>query len=180
MNRSDKADVAPAECCMCGDSGIPDELHRCKVCLSRYQHRYCSNQYPRDWSYQVCNWCLASRMEDPGDSTQKAVAAVQKNPLDPNSSRSKAAESDRDDGHTKKLRKSLSWKPDGLEIFGKGNGKVKKTGAESLEVSPTTTTLRKRIITRGQSEEMADRGGGPRLVSRSKVPRYKLLDEVSS
>ncbi|GAY41523.1 hypothetical protein CUMW_060130, partial [Citrus unshiu] len=42
----------PAECCMCGDYGVSNELFRCKVCQFRSQHRYCSNLYPKAESYQ--------------------------------------------------------------------------------------------------------------------------------
>ncbi|KAG0469672.1 hypothetical protein HPP92_016372 [Vanilla planifolia] len=45
-------------CCMCGDLGIPEELFRCKACLFRSQHKYCSDLYPRAAAYAACNWCL--------------------------------------------------------------------------------------------------------------------------
>lgn len=31
--------ICPAECCMCGDYGVSNELFRCKVCQFRSQHR---------------------------------------------------------------------------------------------------------------------------------------------
>nr|CAD1826288.1 unnamed protein product [Ananas comosus var. bracteatus] len=39
--------AAAAICCMCGDHGLPRELFKCKICLVRSQHKYCSNLYPR-------------------------------------------------------------------------------------------------------------------------------------
>ncbi|KAJ0981329.1 hypothetical protein J5N97_009584 [Dioscorea zingiberensis] len=48
----------PPECCMCGDYGLPTELFQCKVCLSRSQHKYCSDLYLKAESYDACNWCL--------------------------------------------------------------------------------------------------------------------------
>nr|CAD1826283.1 unnamed protein product [Ananas comosus var. bracteatus] len=52
------AAAAAAICCMCGDHGLPRELFKCKICLVRSQHKYCSNLYPRATTYRACNWCL--------------------------------------------------------------------------------------------------------------------------
>ncbi|WOL00449.1 hypothetical protein Cni_G09162 [Canna indica] len=46
-------------CCMCGDQGLSEELFRCKACLVRFQHKYCSNLFPRAETYRACNWCLS-------------------------------------------------------------------------------------------------------------------------
>ncbi|XP_020578899.1 uncharacterized protein LOC110023703 isoform X2 [Phalaenopsis equestris] len=64
---------APAVCCMCGDQGLCSELFRCRVCLFRSQHRYCSNLYPKAHSYQACNWCLREEMR----SNKLSLAAEQ-------------------------------------------------------------------------------------------------------
>ncbi|XP_064986984.1 uncharacterized protein LOC135581240 [Musa acuminata AAA Group] len=45
-------------CSMCGDRGLPEELFRCKTCHVRFQHKYCSNLYPKAEAYRACNWCL--------------------------------------------------------------------------------------------------------------------------
>ncbi|RWW25625.1 hypothetical protein BHE74_00053420 [Ensete ventricosum] len=45
-------------CSMCGDRGLPEELYRCKTCHVRFQHKYCSNLYPKAEAYRACNWCL--------------------------------------------------------------------------------------------------------------------------
>ncbi|KAI4366550.1 hypothetical protein MLD38_022413 [Melastoma candidum] len=47
-------------CCMCGDPGLSHELVPCGSCHTRFQHRYCSNQYPDASSYETCNWCLSN------------------------------------------------------------------------------------------------------------------------
>ncbi|KAJ7219823.1 hypothetical protein O6H91_17G056200 [Diphasiastrum complanatum] len=50
------------ECSMCGDVGFIKELLRCKKCLHRLQHRYCSRGYPdiRLDEY-ICDWCYGSK-----------------------------------------------------------------------------------------------------------------------
>ncbi|KMZ71474.1 hypothetical protein ZOSMA_17G00290 [Zostera marina] len=60
------------ECCMCGDLGVIKELFRCRSCHSRYQHKYCSNLYPKVESYRSCNWCLT----DEDAKKTKKIAAI--------------------------------------------------------------------------------------------------------
>ncbi|KAI4389464.1 hypothetical protein MLD38_001689 [Melastoma candidum] len=173
-------------CCMCGDSGLPDELYSCRLCLFRSQHRYCSNQYPiADGAYEVCNWCLIPAKEGSSDSTKKAAG---NNSLDSNPSHYKTPESGQDDdGRSKRLRKSTVLGLDlrnGADRNGNGKGRVKKAD------EARRTNTRKRIITRGALEEKlrmmkSDKAANRRdiivrrPVFRNKVRRYKLLHEVS-
>ncbi|KAM0949047.1 putative Zinc finger, FYVE/PHD-type [Dioscorea sansibarensis] len=60
-----------AECCMCGDYGLPTELFHCKVCLSRYQHKYCSDLYLKSEVYHTCNWCLREASSSSSSSSSK-------------------------------------------------------------------------------------------------------------
>ncbi|KAI4321113.1 hypothetical protein MLD38_034533 [Melastoma candidum] len=181
MVQSGDIDTRP-ECCMCGDSGLPHELYRCRVCLFRSQHRYCSNQYPRadDGTYQVCNWCLIPAREGSSDPMKKAAGNNSSNSI---SSRYKTPKSIQDDdGHNKRLRKGTISGLDsrnGPDCHSNGNGRVKKA------CKAQATTPRKQIITRGTMEEKL-RGMKPetenrrgRPVFRNKVRRYKLLHEVS-
>ncbi|PIA56278.1 hypothetical protein AQUCO_00700546v1 [Aquilegia coerulea] len=63
------------ECCMCGDYGLLNQLFQCKVCLSRSQHRYCSNLYPRNESFRVCNWCLKKEKENTEGTNTSTVSS---------------------------------------------------------------------------------------------------------
>ncbi|KAK1326459.1 hypothetical protein QJS10_CPA01g02775 [Acorus calamus] len=50
---------------MCGDVGFPDKLFRCRRCLFRVQHSYCSN-YNESLSSEmdggVCDWCRSEKL----------------------------------------------------------------------------------------------------------------------
>ncbi|KAM7514517.1 hypothetical protein LguiA_004100 [Lonicera macranthoides] len=170
--------AASTECCMCGDYGLSLELFRCKLCRFRSQHRYCSNQYPKAESYRVCNWCLSQLV----DSGKKAHQSS------PNSSSSSKNSSDQDE--TKKNKKSniinddagLKGKRGNLQLQ-INNRPIKKQ--RSPEHSPPASAGRKRITTIGVMEEREKLRRSKSMdlskhVFRSKVRRYKLLDEVSS
>nr|GEV40341.1 hypothetical protein [Tanacetum cinerariifolium] len=59
-------------CCMCGDTGITEEIFRCTICKFRSQHKYCSNQYPTVISYEACNWCLHTAKPISGNSSNSS------------------------------------------------------------------------------------------------------------
>ncbi|XWS25348.1 hypothetical protein CRYUN_Cryun27aG0061400 [Craigia yunnanensis] len=168
------------ECCMCGDSGLIQELFQCKVCRFRSQHRYCSNLYPKAESYKVCNWCL-NKKEDSKEKSQ-------------NSSNSSASCKDNNEDDSKKKKKGDNHGA-GLKGSQRNTNNLKlqvtknpiKKPKSPEKLSPSTT--RKRIITnacleeklrRTKSEDISNSGLITRHVFRNKVRRYKLLDEVSS
>lgn len=170
------------ECCMCGDSGLTQELFQCKVCHFRSQHRYCSNLYPKAESYKVCNWCLNQKE----DSKEKSL----------NSSNSSASRKDKNEDDSKNKKKGDNHGA-GLKGNQRNTNNLKlqpiknpiKKPKSPEKLSPSTT--RKRIITnacleeklrRTKSEEISNRGliTGHAFRIRNKVRRYKLLDEVSS
>ncbi|KAG6644410.1 hypothetical protein I3843_08G054400 [Carya illinoinensis] len=169
------------ECCMCGDYGFSHELFQCKVCEFRSQHRYCSNLYPKDESYRICNWCL-SQKQDPKEKSQNS---------------SNSSSSNKNQGEDERKNNKRNGNGDSLAIL-KGqrstsqlklNGPIKKQ-IRSPGGAPSPSA-RKRIITnarmeekprRTKSEEISNRIGVTtrRPLFRNKVRRYKLLEEVSS
>ncbi|KAG1334615.1 hypothetical protein COCNU_03G007340 [Cocos nucifera] len=146
-------------CCMCGDHGLRQELFRCKVCLVRSQHKYCSNLYPKADSYRACNWCLR---EEGGKSLSKETAT------DHNSSIS-----------------STSANADNTSAGGGSGGKLHR-GAFSSQLNKPIKKQRlldrstSDVTDRIPSEELSPSSGRGRQVFRGKVRRYKLLEEVSS
>ncbi|XP_024540896.1 probable nuclear hormone receptor HR38 [Selaginella moellendorffii] len=60
------------ECCMCGDVGFSSELFRCRKCVYRFQHTYCSRFYPGSPSQDICDWCS----QDPNPSTGSSSAGT--------------------------------------------------------------------------------------------------------
>ncbi|XWS23956.1 hypothetical protein CRYUN_Cryun28dG0060200 [Craigia yunnanensis] len=168
------------KCCMCGDSGLTQELFLCKVCQFRSQHRYCSNLFPKAKSYRICNWCL-NQKEDSKEKSQ-------------NSSNSSASCKDNSEDDSKNKKKGDNHGTAGLKGSQRNNNlnlqliknPIKKPKSAG-KLLPSTT--RKRIITnarleeklrRTKSEEIPNSGLITRHVIRNKVRRYKLLDEVSS
>ncbi|XVF39607.1 hypothetical protein PTKIN_Ptkin01aG0047300 [Pterospermum kingtungense] len=171
------------ECCMCGDSGLTQELFQCKVCQFRSQHRYCSNIYPKALSYRVCNWCL-NQKEDSKERSQNSSnsSASCKYNTEGSDSKNKKKGDNHGDAGLKSSQKNNNLK---LQLM-KSPCSIKKSKSAD-KLSPVTT--RKRIITnalleeklrRAKSEELSNRGIITRHVFRNKVRRYKLLDEVSS
>ncbi|XVF36617.1 hypothetical protein REPUB_Repub19eG0072500 [Reevesia pubescens] len=172
------------ECCMCGDSGLTQELFQCKVCQFRSQHRYCSNLYPKAESYKICNWCL-NQKEDSKEKSQiscNSSASCKDNSEDDSKNKKKG----HDYNHGAGLGLKGSQRNNNLKLQLMKNPMIKKP--KSPDKSPTTP--RKRIITNARLEEklrrtksedqISNSGLITRHVFRNKVRRYKLLDEVSS
>ncbi|XAR54163.1 hypothetical protein NMG60_11029184 [Bertholletia excelsa] len=64
-------------CCMCGDIGFPDKLFRCRNCLQRFQHSYCSNYYSESSeAIEQCDWCRSEgRSSRQGSSLKKPATS---------------------------------------------------------------------------------------------------------
>ncbi|XP_010266433.1 PREDICTED: uncharacterized protein LOC104603948 [Nelumbo nucifera] len=175
-----QAAVAPSspnistDCCMCGDHGLPDELFRCKVCQFRFQHRYCSNLYPKAELYRICNWCLNKEGVN--------IEASQQNPSLPYTNNSSEDDEKnvknniREEAiHPKVQRSSLHLHP---------HNPMKKH-----KLPEKSSAARKKIVPRGCLDETYRRTKPAEEISntvvtkqvfRGKARRYKLLDEVSS
>ncbi|CAH9067105.1 unnamed protein product [Cuscuta epithymum] len=177
-----------SECCMCGDKGLPFELFRCKSCLFRSQHRYCSNLYPKAESYRQCNWCLRDQKDDDNSSHSSSSLLL---PSPPH----RAAGSDGDEIITKEIKKNekeklprsispLPHHPQNLPIWSnkKGGGSspkgvMRKGPLMAAEKSPPLKTAGAASLRRSAS----DVGIVKHVVVRNKVRRrYKLLEEVAS
>ncbi|KAI7738868.1 hypothetical protein M8C21_002385 [Ambrosia artemisiifolia] len=172
------------ECCMCGDFGLSQELFRCKICKSRFQHKYCSNQYPKAEFYKACNWCLTPKHDSNNSSNSSS------------SCRNNSGDDHRNcPGKTKKNpnyktgQGGFRERRKGLEIRLTGTGSMKKMNGRSPEESPVSTGRKKvmeeknhAMLRKSKSANHITSGGGTksRPVFRNKVRRYKLLDEVSS
>ncbi|GMJ02504.1 hypothetical protein HRI_003919600 [Hibiscus trionum] len=166
---SQQSSLVLVECCMCGDSGLTQELFQCKICHFRSQHRYCSDLYPKAEFYRVCNWCL-NQKEDSKDQRSQ------------NSSNSSATWKD-------KNKRKKKDKDHGVGNAGSGQ-RSKDLNLQAMKKSSSPPPPpRKRIISnarleeklrRTKSEEISNGGFITRHVFRNKVRRYKLLDEVSS
>ncbi|KAJ4963529.1 hypothetical protein NE237_023468 [Protea cynaroides] len=171
------------ECCMCGDYGLPNELFRCKICLFRFQHRYCSDLYPKSVSYRVCNWCL-----------KRKGRKIMEGAHNSSSSLSCANNSERHDEEERKNRKSNNSRDDdefvGVKTLQRSNLQLHLQNPMKKQRSPERSSrARKRIIGSGcleetlrrtKSEEIPKTGSGIiKQVFRGKVRRYKFLDEVS-
>ncbi|KAI0494800.1 hypothetical protein KFK09_024943 [Dendrobium nobile] len=141
-------------CCMCGDRGLSIELFRCKVCLFRSQHKYCSDLYPKTETYKACNWCLR---EERG----KAVARDQLATTSENSS----SPSGNGSG-------SLGWK------LQRGAPPLQLSKPVKKQRVPERAATSSEKMTTEQ--ELSPGTGRVRQTFRGKVRRYKLLEEVSS
>ncbi|XP_008812965.1 uncharacterized protein LOC103723726 [Phoenix dactylifera] len=140
-------------CCMCGDHGLPQELFRCKICLVRSQHKYCSDLYLKTETYRACNWCL----RDEGVKSLPQESSTQ----DHNNSTSSSSGSNNGGLGLKVHRGAYA-----LHL----NKPIKKQRAP--ERSPTVEIAR--------SAELSPGLGRSKHAFRGKVRRYKLLEEVSS
>ncbi|CAL9075563.1 Zinc finger protein [Musa troglodytarum] len=143
-------------CCMCGDRGLMQELFRCKLCLLRSQHRYCSDFYPKAESYRTCNWCL----REEGERSLPKEAMKDPNSLVPSSSNN---DSSNGSGASKLHRGAFSSQL---------NKPIKKPRLLDWSASDVTDRVR--------SGELSSGSGRARQVLRGKARRYKLLEEVSS
>ncbi|KAK8931294.1 hypothetical protein KSP39_PZI016684 [Platanthera zijinensis] len=145
-------------CCMCGDRGLPTELFRCKICLFRSQHKYCSDLYPKEETYKACNWCLR---EDKGKPIISGEAATT----------SAACP-----GHLANASGSYGWKRQRGAPPLLLSKLVKKQRAVPPEQADAPTEKM-----RSTAELSPATSGRVRQSFRSsKVRRYKLLEEVSS
>ncbi|KAJ4965755.1 hypothetical protein NE237_017604 [Protea cynaroides] len=176
-----KSSTTTLECCMCGDYGLSNELFRCKICLFRFQHRYCSDLYPKVESYRVCNWCLKRKgrqIMDRAHNSFSLSSAVN------NSDKREEVEEE---------EKSKNRRNDGIVGVKAQRGSLKlnlQSPTKKQRSPEQSSAARKRIIASGcledtlrrtKSEEIPKTGSGIiKQVFRGKVRRYKLLDEVSS
>ncbi|KAK8623500.1 hypothetical protein V6N13_118383 [Hibiscus sabdariffa] len=172
-NKAGIISISQVECCMCGDSGLTQELFQCRICHFRSQHRYCSNLYPNAEFYRVCNWCLNQKEEQRSQNSSNSSGAANKSQEDEikHDKGKKKVGNDNNNGVGRERNKGLK-----LQVMKKS----------SWSPSPPP---RKRIISnarleenlrRTKSEEISDSGFITRHVFRNKVRRYKFLDEVSS
>ncbi|PKA55419.1 hypothetical protein AXF42_Ash006621 [Apostasia shenzhenica] len=150
-------------CCMCGDRGMPEELFRCKACLFRSQHKYCSDLYPKAEAYKACNWCLREGM---GRSMACETAATMM-----------ITASD-----------SSCSPSSGMGGGGRFGAKVQRVAPATLRMNKPVK--KQRVISERASQSSAEKlrreklspapPGKIRQKFRGKVRRYKLLEEVSS
>ncbi|KAK1436367.1 hypothetical protein QVD17_02146 [Tagetes erecta] len=147
-----------SECCMCGDYGLSQQLFRCKICKSRFQHEYCSNQYPKAELYKACNWCL----------TQKHV-----------SGNSSSCKNSSGDDHTLNNKRNH----DGIFLQQKKKPSS-PAGRKRVDGGDEKNQV---VLRKSKSANHISNGGGingmiktTKPLVRNKVRRYKLLDEVST
>ncbi|KAJ4732983.1 zinc ion-binding protein [Rhynchospora pubera] len=146
-------------CCMCGDHGLQDELFRCKTCLFRSQHTYCSDLYLKTESYRACNWCLREETAKPLDKE------VSNKEPDLQSSSSNYSNGVMNGAGVKLHQRTFSSQL---------NNPIKKQKLLNRSVSDMTSD---RMRTEEVSPSTISKGKYP---FRGKVRRYKLLEEVSS
>ncbi|KAF5207445.1 hypothetical protein FRX31_002966 [Thalictrum thalictroides] len=185
--------IAKLECCMCGDYGLSLELFRCRTCLSRFQHRYCSNLYPKAETYRVCNWCLnkeGTKLE--GNKLQRTRSFASLSfPYRSNNNIIKGEEQEeekkkrinRNDGNhsssssiisSKKVRRggtSSSSTSSNDQLHAVKKSSIKKQSAHSSDQS----IGKKKMVFRSQGSLRRTKS---EVFSRGKVQRYKLLEEV--
>ncbi|CAN1804134.1 hypothetical protein LINPERHAP1_LOCUS23817 [Linum perenne] len=183
---------SPLECCMCGDFGFSHELFHCQVCQFRSQHKYCSNLYPKAESYHACNWCLLQLDDKSQDSSNSSSSNGKDRQICRSSSDNITRRKVLDRGQL--MIKSQSCNRTALQRESIVDGPVKKK-----QKSPERLPTRRRLIRSGELEEKLRRTKSDvmannhksnsnveigkersQVVFRSKVRRYKLLDEVSS
>ncbi|KAF9622992.1 hypothetical protein IFM89_035707 [Coptis chinensis] len=167
------------ECCMCGDYGLSQELFRCRICLSRSQHRYCSNLYPKAETYEVCNWCLnkdGSKLERTQSSLSFTYRRNNSEGEEENKMRIKRNNGNNSSHVTSmKVQKRVTNTP--LHV----NSPIKKQRVHSDQ----SIEGKKRVyhaeesLRRTKSEGMIKAGMLKQQVFRGKVRRYRLLEEVS-
>ncbi|KAH0453429.1 hypothetical protein IEQ34_017753 [Dendrobium chrysotoxum] len=150
--------ISPAiVCCMCGDLGLPEQLFRCKSCIFRSQHKYCSELYPKAEAYSNCNWCLR-------EARGKSIAGE---PLSDGSSSSSSS------GEALLMASKLQR---GVPLLHLTIKPVKKLKLAAEGLPPASKSEEK------EKSSMVLTGSGRviRQPFRGKVRRYKLLEEVSS
>ncbi|XP_020255278.1 uncharacterized protein LOC109832262 [Asparagus officinalis] len=145
-------------CCMCGDHGLLTELFRCKSCLIRSQHKYCSNLYPKFQSYRACNWCLRQETKGGNLNDTNHNYAIPS----PSNYNNEGSSSD-----TSRVKLKRGVFPQYLDEA------VKKQKMQEIKISQT-----KNDQSMGK-EEITTSLRGEKQVFRGKVRRYKLLEEVA-
>ncbi|XP_043710164.1 uncharacterized protein LOC122659076 [Telopea speciosissima] len=172
------------ECCMCGDYGLHNEFFRCKICLFRFQHRYCSDLYPKADSYRVCNWCLkrkGRKIIDDGANNSSSLTS-------PNNNSNNRLE-DKKEEEIKNRRNDglvgVKAQRGSLQLHLQNPMKKQRSPEQSSMAAPKRIIANgclKEKLGRNKSEEIPKTGGSGivKQVFRGKVRRYKLLDEVSS
>ncbi|XP_074557997.1 uncharacterized protein LOC141813864 [Curcuma longa] len=170
----------PAVCCMCGDQGLTQELFRCKLCLVRSQHRYCSNLYPKVEFYRLCNWCL--REEESNSSTKEIVKGYSSiNAISCSSNNNIDVDNvnlDVNNNNTSTTTNTTSSTSSGFKLHrvpftSQLDNPVKKPRMLNRSASDVTDRVR-------SPREISPKLGKARQVFKGKVRRYKLLEEVSS
>ncbi|XP_022772279.1 uncharacterized protein LOC111314924 isoform X2 [Durio zibethinus] len=155
------------ECCMCGDSGLTQELFQCKVCQFRSQHRYCSSLYPKAESCKVCNWCL-NQNEDSNEKSQNSSASCKDNNEDDNKNKKKG-----DNNHGAGLKGSQRHTTN-VKLQLMKNPIKKPKSPEKL--SPGTT--RKRIITNARLEEKLRRKKSEEISNSGLITRHVFRNKM--
>ncbi|KAJ6812847.1 uncharacterized protein M6B38_145925 [Iris pallida] len=163
ISPSPRSASAAAVCCMCGDHGLTQELFRCKVCHFRSQHKYCSDLYPKEEHYRVCNWCIR---EEGGRSSARESATAN------------------NIGSTSSEPASGGASGGGLQL---GGVMLHRGSFSSLVDKPIKKQRVPKRSTSDATEEMRSAAalspvalGRKRQAFRGKARRYKLLEEVSS
>ncbi|KAF8406077.1 hypothetical protein HHK36_008157 [Tetracentron sinense] len=168
-----KGAVAPSsttthECCMCGDYGLSNELFGCNVCRFRSQHRYCSDLYPKEESYQICNWCLSKKDGKSEGAQDFSLSPTYKNSNGgENNSPKKKSGSDYNHGGLKVQRGNLQMNL---------KNPIKKQRSLELRSSTARKKIMEETLRRTKSEEMKN-SGITRQVFRGKVRRYSIDKE---
>ncbi|KAK8477974.1 hypothetical protein V6N11_047397 [Hibiscus sabdariffa] len=165
-NKAEIISIPQVECCMCGDSGLTQELFQCRICHFRSQHRYCSNLYPSAEFYRVCNWCLNQKEDSKEQRSQ-------------NSSNSSANKSEEDEIKNDKRKKMVGNDNNhGVGNAGMRGGSQRNKGLKLQVMKKSSSPPRKRIISnarleeklrRTKSEEISDSGFITRHVFRNKA-----------
>lgn len=172
------------ECCMCGDFGLSSELFRCRVCQFRSQHRYCSNTYPKAESYRACNWCLNEKENSFNSSSSNKNATSTEDDV-MKTAKKKSAHGGNGYNSLQRSHSSINNEKGSSKLNVISNHSVKKQ--RSPERSSPLLAARKRITTSSAVQESLRRtksdisnSGMKKHVSKNRVRRYKLLEEVSS
>ncbi|KAJ3702583.1 hypothetical protein LUZ61_006288 [Rhynchospora tenuis] len=154
-----KGGAQPLVCCMCGDQGLQDELFRCKACLFRSQHTYCSDLYLKTESHRACNWCLR-------EETTKSLDKEESNKDQANLQSSSS-------NYSNSVMNGAGVKLHQRTFSSQLNNPIKKQKLLNRSVSDMTDKMRTEEV----SPSTISKGKHP---FRGKVRRYKLLEEVSS
>lgn len=132
--------------------------------------RYCSDLYPKAESYRFCNWCLK---EDGGKAMKEAVEIRSLPPSACSVSNSNKSMSTISSSSSNEVGLKLQRCNFPLHL----NSPIKKQ--RSPERSVQKKNISEESLRRTRSEDISNVTRS-KQVSRGKVRRYKLLEEVSS